>query len=62
MSDYMKFDVRVLERKLKSGEITKDQYKKYLNSLEDADSYVEIDEDAVSRMPGSGKKTVNIRP
>lgn len=56
MSDYMKFDVRVLERKLKSGEITKDQYKKYLNSLEEADSYVEIDEDSVIKDAGIRKK------
>lgn len=56
MSDYLKFDVRVLERKLKSGEITKDQYKKYLNSLEEADSYTEIDEEAIIKDAGIKKK------
>lgn len=56
MSDYMKFDVRVIERKLKSGEITKEQYKKYLNSLEEADSFTEIDEDAIVKDAGIKKK------
>lgn len=56
MSDYMKFDVRIIERKLKSGEITKEQYKKYLNSLEEADSYIEMDEDAIVKDAGIRKK------
>lgn len=56
MSDYMKFDVRIIERKLKNGEITKEQYKKYLNSLEEASSYSEIDEDAIVKDAGIKKK------
>jgi hypothetical protein len=52
----MNFDVRVIERKLKSGEITKDQYKKYLNSLEEAESYTEIDEEAIIKDAGIKKK------
>lgn len=56
MSDDMKFDVRIIERKLKNGEITKEQYKKYLDSLEESNSFVEIDEEAVFKDAGIKKK------
>ncbi len=37
-------DVRTIERKIKSGEITEEEYKKYLDSLEECSDYDTIDE------------------
>ena len=36
-------DTRTLERKLKSGEITEAEYKKYLDSIEECTEYDTID-------------------
>jgi hypothetical protein len=54
--DFSKFDVRVLERKFKNGEITEKEYKKYLESLEDAAEYSEINEDQLLKDAGFKKK------
>jgi len=54
--DFSKFDVRVLERKVKSGEITEKEYKKYLESLEDANEHVEINEEQLLKDAGVKKK------
>ncbi|HSW60938.1 MAG TPA: hypothetical protein VLJ60_09075 [bacterium] len=54
--DFSKFDVRVLERKFKNGEITEKEYKKYLESLEDATEYSEINEDQLLKDAGFKKK------
>lgn len=54
--DFSKFDVRVVERKLKSGEITEKDYKKYLESLEDANEHVEINEEQLLKDAGFRKK------
>lgn len=43
----VEIDTRTLERKLKSGEITEEEYKKYLDSLEECSDYDTIDEDAL---------------
>ena len=40
-------DTRTYERKLKSGEITEEEYKKYLDSLEECTEYDTIDEAAL---------------
>lgn len=40
-------DTRTIERKLKSGEITEAEYKKFLDSLEDCGEYDTIDEDTL---------------
>lgn len=40
-------DTRTIERKLKSGEITEEEYKKYLDSLEECTEYDTIDEAAL---------------
>ena len=40
-------DVRTIERKLKSGEITEEEYKKYLDSLEECADYDTVNEDAL---------------
>lgn len=40
-------DTRTIERKLKSGEITEAEYKKYLDSLEECTEYDTIDEAAL---------------
>lgn len=54
--DFSKFDVRVLERKFKSGEITEKEYKKYLESLEDANEFAEINEEQLLKDAGVKKK------
>ncbi len=54
--NFSKFDVRVLERKLKSGEITEKDYKKYLESLEDASEFAEINEEQLLKDAGVKKK------
>lgn len=54
--DFSKFDVRVLERKLKSGEITEKEYKKHLESLEDAGEFAEINEEQLLKDAGVKKK------
>lgn len=46
------FDTRTLERKFKSGEITEEEYKKYLDSLEECTEYDTIDEDALIKEAG----------
>lgn len=38
-------DTRTIERKLKSGEITEEEYKKYLETLEECAEYDTVDED-----------------
>lgn len=43
----VEIDTRTLERKLKSGEITEAEYKKYLDSIEECSDYDTIDEDAL---------------
>jgi hypothetical protein len=56
MGDFMKFDVRIIERKLKNGEITEKEYKKYLDSLAENSEFVEIDEDTLLKDAGFKKK------
>ena len=36
-------DTRTIERKIKSGEITEEEYKKYLDSLEECTEYDTVD-------------------
>lgn len=45
--DYTEFDSRTIERKIKSGEITEEEYKAYLDTLEECTEYDTIDEDAL---------------
>lgn len=40
-------DTRTIERKLKSGEITEEEYKKYLDSLEECTDYDTVNEVAL---------------
>lgn len=40
-------DTRTIERKLKSGEITEEEYKKYLDSLEECSDYETVNEAAL---------------
>ena len=40
-------DVRTIERKIKSGEITEEEYKKYFDSLEECTDYATVDEEAL---------------
>ena len=40
-------DVRTIERKIKSGEITEEEYKKYLDSLEECTDYDTVNEAAL---------------
>jgi len=45
-------DTRTLERKLKSGEITEEEYKKYLDSLEECTDYDTVNEAALIKEAG----------
>ncbi|MBO7126298.1 hypothetical protein J6W78_01985 [bacterium] len=40
-------DTRTIERKLKSGEITEEEYKKYLDSIEECTEYDTVNEAAL---------------
>ncbi|MBP5405705.1 hypothetical protein J6Z19_00970 [bacterium] len=48
----IEIDTRTLERKLKSGEITEEEYKKYLDGLEECSDYDTIDENALIKEAG----------
>lgn len=45
-------DTRTIERKLKSGEITEEEYKKYLDSLEECTDYDIVNEAALIKEAG----------
>jgi len=51
-NEMKEFDTRTLERKFKSGEITEEEYKKYLDSLEECTEYDTIDEEALIKEAG----------
>lgn len=40
-------DIRILERKLRKGEITREEFEKMLASLPDSGDHVEIDEQKI---------------
>ena len=50
--NFSEIDTRTIERKLKSGEITEEEYKKYLDSLEECTDYDTVDEDALIKEAG----------
>ena len=50
--NFSEIDTRTIERKLKSGEITEEEYKKYLDSLEECGEYDTVDEDALIKEAG----------
>ncbi len=50
--NFSEIDTRTIERKLKSGEITEEEYKKYLDSLEECSEYDTVDEDALIKEAG----------
>lgn len=56
MAKFTDFDVRTIERKLKNGEITEAQYKKYLDSLEESSEFVELVEESLLKDAGVRKK------
>lgn len=41
-------DIRILERKLRKGEITREEFEKMLASLPDSGDHVEIDEQKIA--------------
>lgn len=45
-------DTRTIERKLKNGEITEEEYKKYLDSLEECTDYDTVNEAALIKEAG----------
>lgn len=47
-ADFSRFDSRLLERKIKSGEISQEEYDKWLAELPDSSEYLEIDEDHIT--------------
>jgi hypothetical protein len=56
VDEVTKFDLRVLERKLKNGEIKESEYKKFLESLDEGEAFVEIDEETLLKDAGVKKK------
>lgn len=46
--DFSQFDIRVIERKIKKGEILQKEYDKWLQSLPESSDFVEIDEQSIS--------------
>lgn len=46
--DFSQFDIRVIERKIKKGEISQKAYDKWLQSLPESSDYEEIDEESIS--------------
>ncbi len=44
----MEMDIRLLERKLRKGEISREEYEAMLESLPESTEYVEIDETAIA--------------
>jgi len=45
--DFSQFDIRVIERKIKKGEISQKEYDKWLQSLSESSDYEEIDEESL---------------
>jgi len=56
MKDIQKFDKRLIDRKLKNGEVTQEEYKKFLDSLEECKDYTEIKEEELLKVAGIKKK------
>lgn len=52
----VEIDTRTIERKLKSGEITKEEYQKYLDSIEECTDFETIDEEALVKEVGIKKE------
>lgn len=50
--NFPEIDSRTIERKLKNGEITEEEYKKYLESLPECTEYDTIDENALIKEAG----------
>ncbi|MFO7735258.1 MAG: hypothetical protein R6W70_03465 [bacterium] len=49
---YQKYDRRILERKLESGKISKDEYEKFMNSIQESTDYEEINEEELKKIAG----------
>jgi len=47
-------DIRLLERKLRKGEITRDEYEKMLASLPESEDYTELNENAPATAASKG--------
>ena len=56
MKNIQKFDKRLIDRKLKNGEITQKEYKKFLDSLEECKNYTEIEEEELLKTAGIKKR------
>lgn len=56
MKDVSKFDKRLVDKKLKNGEITQEEYKKFLDSLEECKNYNEIKEEELLKLAGIKKR------
>ena len=52
MDDFKKFDKRLVDRKLRNGEITEKEYKKFLDKLEEVSEFEEMDEEEVLKKAG----------
>jgi hypothetical protein len=56
MKDIQKFDKRLIDRKFRSGEITQEEYKNFLDSLEECKDFAEIEENELLKMAGIKKR------
>lgn len=52
------FDLRTIERRLKKGDITKEQYETYKKSIDESPDYNEIDEEILKVEAGLSEKEV----
>ena len=52
MDTFKKFDKRLIDRRLRNGEITEEEYKKFLDSLEESKEFDEIDEKEILKTAG----------
>ena len=52
MDTFKKFDKRLIDRRLRNGEITEKEYRKFLDSLEESTEFNEIDEKEILRTAG----------
>ncbi len=46
------FDIRVYERKVRNGEITRKEYEAYLQSIKECTDFTEIDEETLNKNAG----------
>lgn len=56
MDNFKKFDKRLIDRKFRNGEISEEEYKKFLDSLEECKAFDEINEEEILKIAGIRKE------